>query len=278
MCKPGGSGGNPPPPPPPTPSPGHGGQPTPAPDGQPTPAPGDNSTPGDDNCTDPGPVTNEYIFSKCCPSQIGNKEYQIRKRQGLGMNPKIKLCPDIKGWCSANNPIVNNSHGQDWGECTGWAADTSCRDSNGLKKFVETYIKLAPKEYLPYGPVIAAAVSHESGFAANSRSWDTCATTDDGKHGAVGLFQYDLISGTDPLPILPEKQFAQMFNTSSNSPNINNFSTKWMACNPAGATGGTGADPAAYKLALAEFKRQKPDVQYKERGELPNGQTCSSLA
>ena len=158
--------------------------------------------------------------------------------------------------------------------CTGYAG-TGCQ--GGLSKYVSDYLKNAPDKYKKYCPTIAAAVGHESKYATHARSWDTCANTDGGKHGAVGLHQFDIISNIDPLPISPEEQLNALFNPSNpGQPNINNFGEKWMSCNPAGAAGGTGVTASEFKAALAECKKQGSGMQFDEHGGLPGGKKCGN--
>jgi hypothetical protein len=221
------------------------------------------------------------------------------KNDAIDKNRKVKLCPKIGDWADVtggfdatwiDNKTLKDKPNADASRCLhgaerttgpgyGYSGDPDNIEDRTWKQFATTYLNNAPPLYKKYGPTVAAIMAKESGLAGNALAWDNCYKRKEDEEvdksidfGALGLFQYDIDSRIDPLPVSPKAQMEQFFKLSpdpSGLPNILNAYIKWMACglnNTAGARPGKMKD---FKKALEIFKSVNPNIDYVTTPILP---------
>jgi len=222
----------------------------------------------------------EYVFPgpDGCPESITGTSWTTKLEEALEENNTVKLCPNsgnLTGYCDAvSQAIPSGDRTGTGGKCVGWYSGWGADDcSSGRKKFVEMFYDEASETQKPFCPIVTAVMDHESGFAANARSWDGCI----GGKGALGLFQFDSGSNMVTIPVSPAAQFKQFFEITSDYPNLNNMATRWNSCNTAGAIGATGVKEDDYKKAYCACKKANSTVTLSTTpSKLPNNQTCTA--
>ncbi len=243
---------------------------------------------GANGTTSGPPIT--YAFDNC--AKLGNDTGTLPiadlglLEKALVADPYAKLCPDVSAsrYPKANNIVVGglgtraerdqlcadpNSgcvknavfEGDNWGPtCVGWDLDSV--DDTYYKIFAEDLKTYASTEGVKgtvtkYCPDITASIAHESHFAVDARSWDSCAASGNG--GAVGMFQYDFRSLIPKLPVTVQAQFNQFLNANIGKeyPNIADgiasnvgLTAHWDSCR-ARAKGATVFTDAEFGLAIA---------------------------
>lgn len=242
-----------------------------------------------------------FVLSACPVNMDSNLYREALDQTVRSQSPDAKLCPFdasiFDGYCDATVQVNATV------PCVGYMGDDECAKNKGAFQFAKDFLKAGRtkskvelrkpgdiNDYRPYCITITAAVYHESKFAPNARSWDSCVRTDGGNHGAVGLLQYDLASGMTPLPFSPMDQIdnllcidlpSQPDNWCSTYPNITNFARKWSSCDVNLAQGATGITPDEYDVAktacekarteqLLEFKAEDNPFELKYEGQVPD--------
>jgi len=223
----------------------------------------------------------EYIFPGGCPSTINLTSWNTKLKAALKKNNRVKLCPKIIGYCDADDPSIPGDdveNGTNGKKCVGWFAwGDGC--TSGRENFVKLFYEKASDTQKKFCPIVTAVMDHESGFAANARSWDGCYKD----KGALGIFQYDSGSKMPIIPVSPAEQFDQFFDTDSDYPNINNMGSTWNTCNTKGAKGATALKQEDYTAALKECKAQKKKLTDPNAfnlsttpKNLPNSEICEA--
>jgi len=237
-----------------------------------------------------------YVFADCTKlNAAGSSGYVSSSTWSAALNAAFqksktpKLCPALPGYCAAPEPVFGSTSGsylrpgagqavyQGKKYCQGWWAGAngkrqSCPD--GRKNFVKEFFNMATgsnSDVAPFCAIITAVIDHESGFAATALSWDSCFTN----AGAAGMFQYDLRSGLQNIPITPAAQFHEFFHRHASTPNVDSMARSWQSC-AVNIPGATPVSQEAFNLAFKECSKQKPDdvVLSKLPWALPSKGVC----